>query len=693
MMQESRSEIRERIRGLISRVSNGDTQAIKDIAGEITDNSTRIDREQIKDAVKELKNVMKDESSPDDVREEAAKALGKILGDENVCRKITPKKDLVEEIVESLLELLNNSNIHLQKAAVKALGTITKANYSWYDIKKIEEVIAKLKERARKDNEARGREEREGAEGEHDDSGAQEEMDDLCEEFKKFPNDVHISFEIFYYKGESKKETHDDYDIKWGEPYKLGEAGEITFIKADDHIWIKWDNLGTEDVQQVNFTIEWTLNNKSISSSKIICKKEGHKNFILPTPYLIEPADRSEELPYPNDVHISTFFLPPGSKTGKSGKRTSIESSNLFDGTEHSLEDRHGNKIGSIKFTKNEENGKIEVELKPEKNAVAKLELTSLQWTMNRHYFSARPIEESPMKWPTPEPGKKQFDNPFNFFEKLSARRITSSQRDDYHGSRFTYAMCLNSGYQSWALGDFEKSSEYWENVDNIPGVDASTTDIGGSYFGGIHAFFGYNLPNAHTVGLTAGYEHFFGGPFEHTANDGILIMDTKLDISAHAFPVGLFYRMPVRKNLFVKLEGGVDFFSSTIDYDFTMEDEGVVTFDRGEFKDKGTGYHLSLGAEYRIHKNIALTFDAGYGFADWNDFRGSLVDQDGVKNDMLLIMEEDEDGILGETIAHGLAGEPLGPGARPVEIDFSGLRFYVGLNFYITGENGSSAK
>ena len=67
-------------------------------------------------------------------------------------------------------------------------------------------------------------------------------------------------------------------------------------------------------------------------------------------------------------------------------------------------------------------------------------------------------------------------------------------------------------------------------------------------------------------------------------------------------------------------------------------------------------------------------------GFGALDDFRGPLIDQDGVGADMLLTMEEDVDGILGETIGHRLAGEPLGAGVRPAEIDFSGFKFFLGV-------------
>ena len=395
---------------------------------------------------------------------------------------------------------------------------------------------------------------------------------------------------------------------------------------------------------------------------------------------------------FPNDVNIKyTFSLKTeaGDEVSTAlSKSLKIPTDEFEFGKSYVLVERAKIKV-SIKFSHPNEEGYIDVELTASggKNEHHKLtvNIVELEWTYNGNFcgtslleklvicsndygFDDRktvttrlPIIESPLTPPSPTlpPG-----------DTGSATPTRDSRRS------FTVGIGLNSGYQFWSLDDFDKSREYWEMVDVTPDVDASTTDIDRSFFGGINAFVGYSLPNAHMVGLTIGYEHFFGGSFESTVtSEEITTVNTRLDLSAHTFPVGLFYKIPVRRNLFMKIAGCLDFYSSTIDYDYTMtfDEEGVFA-EHGEFKDKDLGCHFSLGAEYRVHKNVALTFDAGYGFGALDDFRGTLVDQDGGQNDMLLIMEE--------SLTHALISEPLVSGIRHAEIDFSGPRFSIGLRF-----------
>jgi hypothetical protein len=107
----------------------------------------------------------------------------------------------------------------------------------------------------------------------------------------------------------------------------------------------------------------------------------------------------------------------------------------------------------------------------------------------------------------------------------------------------------------------------------------------------------------------------------------------------------------------------------------------GKEYFNRGKLKDRDIGGHASLGAEYFINKNLALTFEGGYTFAKLKNFTGHLVDQDGTSREMQIVWEGDENR---EIIVHSSIS---GTYKRPAAVNFSGFKISLGLKYFFQKE------
>jgi hypothetical protein len=242
------------------------------------------------------------------------------------------------------------------------------------------------------------------------------------------------------------------------------------------------------------------------------------------------------------------------------------------------------------------------------------------------------------------------------------------------------FSIGLKGGWWSWNLGDIHSSKEYNERLDAIPGVTARTNDLNGSFFGGLDLTLELKLSESHYLGLSVGLRYFPGDTLEQGSFHSRAVSTRKLDLSAYAIPIELFYKPCVARHLSLKIGGGATFYNAAIDYDSSRNIFGEAYSWSGKLKDSNLGGHVSLGAEYSLTKNLSLSIDAGYGFAKLDNFTGTLVDRDGTGTEMLLTMARYE---FGETIIIHPTAEPLPAYSRPAEIDLSGFKFSAGLKYF----------
>ena len=249
--------------------------------------------------------------------------------------------------------------------------------------------------------------------------------------------------------------------------------------------------------------------------------------------------------------------------------------------------------------------------------------------------------------------------------------------------SAFYFGMGLKPSYAFWRLRDFETSQVTYERYDAEEEWTASAEDFSGSLGYGAEIFGGLWLAPCHIVGLSVGYDIFPGGTFSQMYDDNAGYSSTVgVDLSTHTIPIEIFYKTKLGGTpLFIDVGGGIDFYRSTAHYDWRYRQDGVDGFLRGDLKDSGMGFHVSFGAEYFFQKNMAFFCKAGYGFAKFDHFTGSLTDQTGHRDNMLLTMV-DEPG-FGESLWTAPADEPLEANMRAAEVDFSGWRFSAGIQVF----------
>ena len=224
----------------------------------------------------------------------------------------------------------------------------------------------------------------------------------------------------------------------------------------------------------------------------------------------------------------------------------------------------------------------------------------------------------------------------------------------------------LKGGWHGWALDDFD-----------IPKTGCDVEDFDGSFQYGCDISGEYCFTDSHILGLKTGYSFFPGNTYKQ--NCGML--NTSMELSAYAIPIGLYYKFPVHDDIFVELGGGLDYYNSKIDYDVSTSEYPALY--RGELNDSGLGYHFNLGAELFISSDLAITLDAGYSSAKLDDFKGSLVNEEGVETEMLLTMVPND---LGRTLSHIPVSESLPEGYRPAEINFNGLDISIGIKYILFG-------
>ena len=244
----------------------------------------------------------------------------------------------------------------------------------------------------------------------------------------------------------------------------------------------------------------------------------------------------------------------------------------------------------------------------------------------------------------------------------------------------------LKGGRSYWRLRDFDLSKTSFEKHAAEFGYGVDVKELKKSSFWGLVLSLDFDLANLHKIGLCTGFRYFPGGSYRQNLNFSSMTLFDKLDLSAYAIPLELYYKIPAGEKFFVKLSGGIEYYRMSIDNDSTFDSHIKTFFWRGKFKDSGIGGFISLGGEIFIKKTISLTFEGGYSLAKFDNFTGELLNHMGERSELLLVMAGDN--YNGEVLSLHPASEPLPKGMRPVEIDLSGLRFSLGFKITLASKN-----
>ncbi|MCP5049902.1 MAG: porin family protein, partial [bacterium] len=257
----------------------------------------------------------------------------------------------------------------------------------------------------------------------------------------------------------------------------------------------------------------------------------------------------------------------------------------------------------------------------------------------------------------------------------MELKRILT-MREPGRGGRFGFG--FNSGWSAWKLDDFAVSQKSFQAEADMTNFDVISNGLNGSFFGGIDFSLEFNLANSHKLGVSAGFQYLPGGTFETGLVGNFATYNTKhvkLGLSGFKIPLELYYKLLVSGDFFLRFAAGTDYYNATVDYDFTLTVSDKPYLVRGKLKDWGFGGHVSMGAEYSLNQNFALTLTAGYSFAKPDNFTGMLTDSNGIADKSLLTMGEGE---FGEILGHYPVSLPLTATHRPAEIDISGFGLSV---------------
>ncbi|MCP5046691.1 MAG: porin family protein [bacterium] len=246
-------------------------------------------------------------------------------------------------------------------------------------------------------------------------------------------------------------------------------------------------------------------------------------------------------------------------------------------------------------------------------------------------------------------------------------------------GGSGDFGFGLRGGWSNWKLDDFAVSQQSFQNGAQIIGIGVTSQQLSGSFFGAIDLFVEFDLGNDHKLGLGTGVRYLPGGTYENVWTAPYASYAVTSDLSTLVVPLELYYKLPVSQSVYLKFGAGVDYYDAAIDYDNTITVLNVPYFYRGKFKDTGIGGHAYMGMEFFVGNNLALTVDAGYAFAELDDFRGTLTGSGGNAVDMLLTMEQT---FFGEILGHYPAAQPLYTSYRQAEIDLSGFKVSAGVKF-----------
>ena len=247
---------------------------------------------------------------------------------------------------------------------------------------------------------------------------------------------------------------------------------------------------------------------------------------------------------------------------------------------------------------------------------------------------------------------------------------------------KWRIGISLETGRGSWILEDFDLTKQYAEALNEIPGFNGSTNNINGSSYYDLYLTAQYNLPKARKIGMSVGYQHYPGSTFEQGWDSPDTAFSQRLKVSAASIPVELFYKIPLSRMVFFKFAAGIDFYRGSVDYQYSESGAGETIEQGGRFKTTRLGAHFVYRAEIFLNRHLALTLRIGAAICKFEDLTGSLEDQSGTATDMRLVMVEDA---VGKYLYHHPAADPLPPSHRPAEVNISGLRFGLGLTYYLT--------
>jgi hypothetical protein len=247
---------------------------------------------------------------------------------------------------------------------------------------------------------------------------------------------------------------------------------------------------------------------------------------------------------------------------------------------------------------------------------------------------------------------------------------------------KWRIAISLETGRGSWILEDFDLTKQYAEVLSEIPGFSGSTSNINGSSYYDLYLTAQYNLPRARKIGLSVGYQHYPGSTFEQAWDSPDTAFSQRLKVSAASIPVELFYKIPLSRMVFFKFAAGIDFYRGSVDYQYSESTAGETIEQEGRFKSTRLGAHFVYRAEIFLNRRLALTLRIGATICKFKDLSGILENQSGTTVGMQLVMVEDA---LGKYLYHHPAAAPLPPSHSPAEVNISGLRFGLGLTYYLT--------
>jgi hypothetical protein len=287
---------------------------------------------------------------------------------------------------------------------------------------------------------------------------------------------------------------------------------------------------------------------------------------------------------------------------------------------------------------------------------------------------------------------------------QATIKSIVSRSQRKPRKKRVSFGTGIKTGVSYLALTDFTKSEKSFDYKDKMPCYKTFTNDGSGFFTGSAEIYAKYHFNNSHAAGLKIGYQVLPGGTFQQGWTSAYDVLNQKLGLSAQSVPIDVFYQIPFgnSSSLCFNFSGGIDFYRTNIDYNYFSKyfetdhpakilqrgsyrhyietEQNMESKYHGDLKKSGLGAHLSMGIEYALKDNLTLTFDLGYLFCKMKNFKGTMVDQDGVKNKMRLIMRENN---FGEAIDFQSVSQELGDKVRSAVIDLTGLRFMAGVRYY----------